>query len=368
MFLSSHIQLIRGGVQERIPQECPSSTFLNLIEQCWSRDPEARPDPTDVLQTLTTQVASELGVSPLHARICQQEHFLSTVCPRNKVDTYLAPEVGTSGSDVQTALNAFLCESNTRCCVLFGTGGLGKSMSAYVLCIQLLNDLRLGKDAYFPVFLRPAADRWAHSNLHGLAAKAMGMLRCADLEHVQESKLLFVLDGFDELEGDHGNNLLEQLGVDKYPNSKLLVSCRPGVVENLVEVFGSNHVDHTLKPFKDQQIIQYLQKTVDAREKFHEILELSALRSALETPFVLFLFSQSWSRQKQHLRALKHRGQIYKAFVEHWVLEMDLPQEVLETLGKSFEDRVVTMEDLFKRAAVAMADGRQILRLTEKEI
>ena len=240
-------------------------------------------------------------------------------------------------------------------------------MSAYILCTQLLNDLRLGQDAYFPVFLRPAADKWAHSNLDGLAAKAMELLGCADLDHVKGFKLLFVLDGFDELEGDPGSNLLEQLGVDKYPKSKLLVSCRPGVVESPAQVFGSNRVEHTLQPFKDQQIIQYLQKNVDGRENFDQVLKLPALRSALQTPFVLFLFSQSWNRQKQHLKALKHRGQIYEAFVEHWVLAMDLPQEVLCSLGKSFEDRVVTMEDLFKRAAVAMADGKQRWSSREKD-
>lgn len=182
-------------------------------------------------------------------------------------------------------------------------------------------------------------------------------------------RLLFVLDGYDELQPDiTPQNLWSQLGLDRwFDGSKLIVSCRRHIVpkQELVSRFGVNGDGKSVKmsyllPFNLSQMMEYLQKQLDwnqeIRKEYQQTLEnASVIRGVLRNPFVLNLFVESWpvihklssssnssfssssnnnnnnnnnndEKEKNKKIVSPHswnglkRNEIYRSFLEHWLL------------------------------------------------
>ncbi len=59
-------QFIVDGNREKIPKDCPSD-FAQLIERCWSQDPEQRPDFQTIVERLE-KIVQDTVENPMLSR------------------------------------------------------------------------------------------------------------------------------------------------------------------------------------------------------------------------------------------------------------------------------------------------------------
>mgnify|MGYP001292905215 CR=1 FL=1 len=158
-------------------------------------------------------------------------------------------------------------------------------------------------------------------------------------ELVRHPKVLFLLDGYDELSGSGSarDNLHRTLQVaDQCPQAKLIVTCRTHHLnqEARGQVFcvpgqSSSVVQRFLVPFSQHNIAEYIQKRVadDRRphvrpllppsEYLEELKASRSLRELVRAPFVLRLFVEALPRLREHHHAVTLFS-IYSAFVAQW--------------------------------------------------
>ena len=365
--------------------------LCQLLRDCFQFDPAARPTAEQVVSRLVL-MAPDFGaqafLASLRARVQIQlqpfQKALETYVPSNTESKDGTQQQPAANPTVDDSFAAFLASDQAACMVLMGAGGLGKSLSTFELAGRLLMDARKAAAAsrsshgtFTPVFLRFGQQlRWDHANLPDAIATAFRALQVDDTSQLCECSFLFVLDGYDELSGTPLGNLPAQLGLARWPNSKLLVTCRPDALptEKLQPTFapqeGRAAVVVHLLPLQDKhQLMRLLNKKLrwgqEESSGFRTLLDKNAaLVEVLKTPFVLSLFADSWEVQQEKLRAggQPSREQIYRGFIEHWVKQTCLvwPADLLPP-DLHPGGRVDSYMHYLKALAVSMANSRSLV-------
>jgi serine/threonine protein kinase len=133
-------RIVPGEVEVIPDGSCPSPSFIELITDCRSPDPRVRPTAEQVAQRLET-MEEEFGVERNRVLVARTEAQLHALCPPEQRESFV-PALTLGGPTIDAALEAFLADPAQRSAVVFGQGGLGKSLSTYCLAAHLLDRLR----------------------------------------------------------------------------------------------------------------------------------------------------------------------------------------------------------------------------------
>ena len=395
---------IKAGQRMPIPDDCPPP-FRRLIQACWRVRPAERATIADVLrelQEMAPQMHPEHGLiglamhleHALHGRREEARHYVPsqvTLQPiegsiekywkrhekhAGKGDMHNAPQA------LQQVLDDFLAAPGGGALLLSGEGGLGKTLSTYMLADRIQQQWwrhfadpdTHPRPRTIPIFIRSHSASWTYADLKSACADILGR---HGLQPGQATALVFV-DGYDECRFDDAapGNLAQHLGLPA--GAKLIVTCRPGIVpddqlQQRFTVEGKLQSCHYLS-FHTNQLLAYLKQHLSwdeatyrsYRAKLHGSAEV---RAVLRNPFVLYLLRQSWETvSKKPLEQLT-RSDIYESFIEHIVTSRQgfLEDEVLKqlqaghtTLAASFaafahEVALLASED--QKATLAATDG-----------
>jgi ankyrin repeat protein/serine/threonine protein kinase len=338
--------------REDVPEDCPES-FKQLILSCWKYEPESRPKAEELISSLKG-LGSEYDVDH-HSLVKASQKLEKLIHPKRKEGlSYIAPfvtryavvdesiesywtrveaavvkgeEAGNPPLTLAANYEQFIKAPGAGTLLLLGEAGLGKTLTTYLWADQLLgqwwNHMNNGAPSplYFPIFIRPSTNNWTHEGTKGAFLKIIGEYSIPG----SIAPLVFV-DGYDELGGGALSNLVSHLGLSAYPHAKVIVTCRPHIIERNKQddIFSFNGKLETryFLSFSVEQLLTYLQKelswspeTYNAYKK--TLAEAEAVRTVLRNPFVLYLLGKSWETvSKKPLNRL-NRFQIYEGFIEH---------------------------------------------------
>jgi WD40 repeat protein/serine/threonine protein kinase len=267
-------------------------------------------------------------------------------------------------------LEEFLQTPEPSTLVLLGEAGLGKTLSTYHLADKLLSNFWKhlrdpeGTTPYYPLMIRPLLVNWSYSELNNILNKVFRRLEFSLTEtERQQAPWLIIIDGYDECQLDmEPGNLAKHLGLEHFPNAKLLVTCRPNTVKTseLADHFALNGnlvVRHFL-PFNVSQMFTYLKERLcwdsNIQSQYQQKLEdAHSLRAALRSPFVLSLLVQSWETVSQKDFNQLNRWQIYEGFVQHWINTSEFL--LSQTLKNALKGRYSTLLESFNAFAADVA-------------
>jgi tetratricopeptide (TPR) repeat protein/serine/threonine protein kinase len=361
--------------REPIPQDCPAS-FKQLILDCWQTDPTKRPSAeaiVDKLRVLGTEFNPKY-----HALVKACEGLEKIIHPKRKESlTYIAPYVTArkveelienywdkwepptekkEGPNPPLELEQifwnFIKEPNCSTLLLLGEAGLGKTLTTYIWADKLMQqwwsyikEPSIERPPYLPIFIRPTLSNWTHAALEGAFLSELKRYE------LQDTPVLVFIDGYDELMDKLPVNLVEHLGLSKYLNAKLIVTCRPKTADlkDLYERFnfsGQLKMYHFL-PFSIDQLLEYLKKQLfwgaETEAEYRRTLQnSSSVREVLRTPFVLYLLKKSWRTLSQEPFDQLTRWKIYEGFVKHSITTQCslLAPQLQDTLAKGYSNLI----------------------------
>ncbi len=363
---------------QSIPKECPEP-FRQLILACWKMDPRERPSAEKVIEILSGPVLSNFYRESTLVKACQKtdtlvhtSHLegLKYIAPYvtqyrvlEDLDTYWSRLESQGESQnfnlplkLKKTVDQFLALPDPSTLLLLGESGLGKTLSIYQLAERLLSDYwsaihSLEKTtSYYPLLIRPLLKEWSEASLKDGMSKALKETGFSP-DAVRHEPFLVIVDGYDECKDKSTENLGHLLGLDDYPNAKLLVSCRLDTVEvsSLKSHFAlkENLSICYFLPFRITQMLDYLgnglEWSLEERESYKKRFEKAPLlRSILRNPFVLNLLVQSWETVTQKDFEKLDRWQIYQGFIEHWLGTQKnlLPESAQHSLCKGTDSNL----------------------------
>ena len=172
--------------------------------------------------------------------------------------------------------------------------------------------------------------------------------------NLREAHLLFILDGYDELQSDVlPQNLPEQLGLADFPNAKLIVTSRHSVIKAGEETARFGLAGRFTPYYLLTLPLNYLLAALEERLRWgpqqkedcaKRLQESTTLRVALRNPFVLNLFVQSWDILSQENFNTLTRVGIYEGFIRHWLTTQQgfLAEPVMQQLRGASPDLVTS--------------------------
>jgi len=310
-----------------------------------------------------------------HLIVNQGQNDVQAYDMDNRLKRYIAPyglytEVSTLEErfDLVKHFQIFLNNADSRTAIVLGRAGSGKSLFALSTFKTLLQQwheyqsMATPLPMWLPVYiqLRNHAKDPEHCIENTLR---QWNLTSRDIEALKQGlghqqRILFILDGYDELGNKLRPNLSQRL--HEWPLAKLLITGRPeyfnkdhqpletlslyanegGVVLNSAQVVY-------VSPFSPDEIQRYVayydqsknkDKKLDDKsqnENTYQILQkLPGMMVLLDNPFLLTLVLQSLPQLLKNRRDDKAvtRTDIYQAFTETWFLQ--------ETKGRDLEPRV----------------------------
>jgi WD40 repeat protein/serine/threonine protein kinase len=393
--------------REVIPQDCPES-FKKFILDCWEPNPNKRPSAQELVVRLETLGAE---FEPYHHMVIKAcERLENLIYPKRKErQSYIAPFVtkypvdesiesywgriesskekeGKTGNPplkLKETFNEFIKNPGSSTLLLLGEAGLGKTLTTYLWADELLSKwwghINKGTPApaYFPIFIRPSIAQWTHEGIQEAFPKVAGEYG-VPVRHI--SPLVFV-DGYDELGGGEKAkvlpNLVHHLGLQVYPNAKMIVTCRPNTVERsgLEDQFSFNGKLETryFLPFSIDQLLTYLKNELSWSPETHSeykktLAEAEAVRTVLRNPFVLHLLRASWETiSKKPLNRL-NRWQIYEGFIDHIINTQKslLPEKLQKLLQGAYPSLLISYQAFISEVAIRAFNNKGITLSLEK--
>ena len=281
--------------------------------------------------------------------------------------------------------------------LLLGEPGAGKSLSMWQAARRRLEQFKsdMSGDAisrcWLPIVIELNAfqlselvrliDRQLREK-YGLDEKAITKLKQTTLGQTAESKVLLMLDGYDELIQTEGMNrrehseLFKRIGGEGWSAGqlKVIVTCRRRFLANDSEermIFGvgsyQRYQRYELLPFTQEQISRYVQMRsagdtggglLKPAVYLRTLQASESIRHLVSNPFVLQLFLESLPRlQQDQPEALGDlsRFALYQAFFDQWI-EREVRRlsstRKKEHLGRDSD--VALVED-FRRMAIYLA-------------
>ncbi len=228
--------------------------------------------------------------------------------------------------DCSEKIMDFLTNPQYRALLLLGKSGAGKSIETYRL-IERATEL-----GFMP--LRIELKRFSSTTVPHCILNTLQddfQLSLTQIENLKEAPLLFILDGFDEIQGRAQPNLYDTHQLGEWVNSKVITTCR------------SQYYTHDMKPcFIPENQPQALQlwhlapvnemEQTDYILAHHEQLNTQAClayldenpkaRGFLDTPLMLKLFVDAYpilQRETENNPTLRFtRYRLYEAFLTTW--------------------------------------------------
>ena len=389
---------IKKGERMPMPDDCPP-LFRKLIRACWHADPAKRAGIAEVLKQLQDMAPAMhpehalVGLTwhleqALHARREDARHYVPsqvTLQPiEGSIEAYWERFEQDGGKGemhnpprmLQGVLEDFMAEPGGGALLLLGEGGLGKTLSTYVLADRIQQQWWLyfadpgkhPKPKTIPVFIRSHVPAWTYAGLKNACTNILGS---DSLRSRAVTPLVFV-DGYDECRFDDNapGNLALHLGLPA--DARLIVTCRPDTVPQDQQqerfAFESRLQSCHYLSFNTSQLLAYLKQHLawdEATYRGYEAkLRASAdLRAALRNPFVLYLLWQSWETvSRKPLEGLS-RPDIYEGFIEHMVNTRQslLEGEVLQTLQSGHATLPASFQAFANQTALLAAEGQSTM-------
>ncbi len=246
---------------------------------------------------------------------------------------YLTPSLMTTDRDPDAPrydcgekIMDFLTNPQYRALLLLGKSGAGKSIETYRL-IERATEL-----GFMP--LRIELKRFSSTTVSHCILNTLQddfQLSLTQIEDLKEAPLLFILDGFDEIQGRAQPNLYDTHQLGEWVNSKVIITCR------------SQYYTHEMKPCfipsgQPQALQLWHLASVNEMEQtdyilaHHEQLDTQAClayldenpkaRELLDTPLMLKLFVDAYpilQRETENDPTLRFtRYRLYEAFLTTW--------------------------------------------------
>ncbi len=228
--------------------------------------------------------------------------------------------------DCSEKIMDFLTNPQYRALLLLGKSGAGKSIETYRL-IERATEL-----GFMP--LRIELKRFSSTTVPHCILNTLQddfQLSLTQIENLKEAPLLFILDGFDEIQGRAQPNLYDTHQLGEWVNSKVITTCR------------SQYYTHDMKPCfipsgQPQALQLWHLASVNEMEQtdyilaHHEQLNTQAClayldenpkaRELLDTPLMLKLFVDAYpilQRETENNPTLRFtRYRLYEAFLTTW--------------------------------------------------
>lgn len=242
------------------------------------------------------------------------------------------------GNDLESFIQHWLNENNTRQLALLGEYGQGKSTISLLLSYHLIKQAQNNPQARIPVMLelRGKSPRsltpnellatWAH--LYRIDVLAL-------LQLLMAGRLLLIFEGFDEIDltGDTDTriNHFRTLWRLCYPQAKILITGRPNFFLDSNECKRALGIDVPdpnrpycqaiyLAPFSTKQIEESLRSVDEETRK--EIIELSKhdrkFYEIVSRPSLLFIVSTLWKRENLSAQCGKiSSALVMQLFIRH---------------------------------------------------
>jgi hypothetical protein len=301
---------------------------------------------------------------------------------------YVEPYVRRAGTNddpmpVLSCLTQWLDDSQPEAYILVVKAdfGLGKSLSARSLAWKLadayLRSAAVSVDCWLPVFVRCAEDFTGTSfDLAGTVRRAWqrqaqdaGISLAADDRAFdlpdRERRVLYVLDGLDEVSLDHRrlDDLFDRLREKAIERHRFLVLSRPAVLPETRTLRKVAMFD--VLPFDARDAVEQAESRVATwLQAWNETTERKvpitvddlAARNLLDlaaTPILLFMIAQTWDQSISD-QATPSRASIYEAFfteIAHGKHRLDSTRhEPVAKAAETLRDRLVQVGEITKHA------------------
>ncbi len=261
--------------------------------------------------------------------------------------------------DLPKHFNEFLSKK-TKTYVTFGRAGSGKSLFTLFTFKNLLQAWHQWRSSdiskkpalpeWLPIYipLKNYANEKANQAIE-LALRDVYQLDDEDIQNLKqglgvEQKILFILDGYDELGKGVRPNYAEQL--KDWSHAKLLISSRPEHFDKdsqHLEAFSLDQNYNSFKaiyvsPFSPEEIKEYIAAYDGKPDTYAKIESIPGLLPLLDNPFLLNIVLQALPRLTETHKDSKHaikRSDIYSAFIDTLFNKEAYKQEEIQ--GKKIE-------------------------------
>lgn len=239
-------------------------------------------------------------VKSLHGRLWQIQKvktIWNTDRPLSLTNLYHPVDVNIIGEDYNVirrvdSVNDLI---HTRC-VIYGTAGQGKSILMKYLVGR---EIRSGERIPLLCELRDVGPSNLDSFLSKKLSVLIGINQDDEIFHAfaNSGKISLLLDGFDEVDQDAVQSLLQQIDIlaFKYPNTKIIVTSRPqSDCRNLTSFYSAN-----IKPLSESDLLPFYKKITKDTDFSKRIISAienspSGIRSLITTPLLATLLAISY--------------------------------------------------------------------------
>ncbi len=246
---------------------------------------------------------------------------------------YLTPSVMTTDRDPEAPrydcgekIMDFLTNPQYRALLLLGKSGAGKSIETYRL-IERATEL-----GFMP--LRIELKRFSSTTVSHCILNTLQddfQLSLTQIEEVKEAPLLFILDGFDEIQGRAQPNLYDTHQLGEWVNSKVMTTCRSQyytyemkpcfIPAGQAQALQLWHI----APVNEMEQTDYIlahHEQLDSQACLAYLEENPKARELLDTPLMLKLFVDAYpilQRETENDSTLRFtRYRLYEAFLTTW--------------------------------------------------
>ena len=188
-------------------------------------------------------------------------------------------------------LTAFINEAKTPVWLIQGDAGTGKSIFLKLIEKKLWNQYKQGKAEYIPIFVRLSEVKNPGRCIEEMLQNMHYSKRIIQKMKENDSKYLFIFDGYDELKAPknlYKVNKLEEFGED----TKMIITSR----EEYLKAYGN--YQKYFKPESNSQLFEH--RITDVTEKQRNIYLKKAVKSNNEK--YLHLDSKADKREKEQLK------------------------------------------------------------------
>jgi hypothetical protein len=278
-----------------------------------------------------------------------------------KQDYSIGDQKGTKKTPINSFLDKYLSESSSRHYVILGDYGMGKStLLKYYASLIAKDILNSNKIVRFPIYISLTNTSPRHGGIENAIGKFvadnLGVSSKLFNELVHRGKILFLLDGFDEMGfiGTHSQRIKQLNAIWKlaFKNNKIIISGRPSYFprsEELNIAFNIKNYDSeipneqpyyekiNLKPFNKEQILESLSKYYSGKDfkKYSSfILNNKSILELCKRPSLMHIVREMLPRifSDAHTTGLA-AGSLIESYLKHWI-----ERQYLKKISGSIDD------------------------------
>jgi WD40 repeat protein len=316
------------------------------------------PDKKALYQTLYAELQEQLQLlAAKHLIVNQAQDDVQAFDIDNRLKGYIEPyglvfETSSLESrfDLNQHFRSFLDKPETRISIVLGRAGLGKSLfalSTFKTLLQQWHDYRNSKEAlpqWLPVYIQ--LRNHAKDPERSIENTLLQFLSPKDIEALKQGlnhhiRILFILDGYDELGSGNRPNLSQSLL--EWPFAKLLITGRPEhfdkdhrSLETLSlyspqgQLIPNSAQEVYVSPFSPDEIKRYVDFYTASKQEANQAIyenayetlqNLPSMMVLLDNPFLLTLVLQALPqllKNREGIQRAVTRTDIYQAFTETW--------------------------------------------------